>query len=140
MTFWEHTGLGVAERRLSVQEAISTLQLDTAAGGDNFCLQSKDNFWTTHPGSGADGASQDQTEVIVALLSKGPVGPSDGLAWLGNRSDWLKATCNADGALLQPSTPIKTIDATFSLDPGEKTVSFSHLYLKMIILPRHARY
>ena len=74
------------------------LQLDKIAGGNN-CLQSKDNFWTTHPGSGADGASQDQTEVIVALLSKGPVGPSDGLAWLGNRSDWLKATCNADGAL-----------------------------------------
>ena len=63
--------------------------------------QSKDNFWTTHPGSGADGASLDQTEVIVAVLSKGPVGPSDGLTWLGNRSDWIKATCNADGTLLQ---------------------------------------
>lgn len=84
--------------------------------------QSKDNFWTTHPRAGPDGASQDQTEVIVALLSKGPVGPSDGLEWLGNRSSWIKATCNADGALLQPSTPIKTIDAKFSLDFDGHTV------------------
>ena len=84
--------------------------------------QSKDNFWTTHPGTGPDGASTDQTEVIVALLSKGPVGPSDGLAWLGNRSAWIKATCNADGALLQPSTPIRTIDAKFSLNPDGHAV------------------
>lgn len=56
------------------------------------------------------------------MLSKGPVGPSDGLAWLGNRSAWIKATCNADGALLQPSTPIRTIDAKFSLDPNGHAV------------------
>ena len=67
-----------------------------------------------HPGSGI---ATDRIETIVAVLSMGPVGPSDSLAWLGNRSAWLKAACNSEGVLLQPSTPIRTIDAKFALPP-----------------------
>ena len=72
---------------------------------------SKDNF-----------ATYDRTQVIVALLSMGPVGPSDAINWLSNRSDWVKSTCNSEGVLLKPSTPIRTIDAKFNLDPAGHTV------------------
>ena len=65
---------------------------------------SKDNF-----------ATNDRTQVVVSLLTMGPVGPSDSLDTLGDRSAWLKATCNAEGVLLQPSTPLRTIDAKFAL-------------------------
>ena len=65
---------------------------------------SKDNF-----------ATNDRSQVIVSLLSMGPVGPSDSLETLDDRSSWLKATCNAEGVLLQPSTPLRTIDAKFAL-------------------------
>jgi hypothetical protein len=43
---------------------------------------------------------------------------------LGKRTAWIMASCNSEGRLLQPSTPIRTIDAKFSLDrdPGAHAV------------------
>ena len=84
---------------------------------------SKDNFWTLHAGGGI---AIDRMETIVAILSMGPVGPSDSIAWLGNRSAWLKATCNSQGVLLQPSTPIRTIDAKFALQRSDESEEDAH--------------
>ena len=83
---------------------------------------SKDNFFTT-------GNLFARAHAIVAALSMGPVGPSDKVEWIANHSEFITATCNAGGQLLQPSTPISTIDAKYSLDPAVAVPKGSHVWV-----------
>eukprot|EP00486_Rosalina_sp_Unknown_P003161 CAMPEP_0201573536 /NCGR_PEP_ID=MMETSP0190_2-20130828/17449_1 /ASSEMBLY_ACC=CAM_ASM_000263 /TAXON_ID=37353 /ORGANISM="Rosalina sp." /LENGTH=186 /DNA_ID=CAMNT_0048000625 /DNA_START=1 /DNA_END=558 /DNA_ORIENTATION=- len=79
---------------------------------------SKDNLWTTqnepieegyHP-AGSDHNSTD-VHVIGAIMSCGPVGPSDRAGW--SNATLIMRTCRADGRLLQPRRPITAINDQF---------------------------
>ena len=78
---------------------------------------SKDNFWSgdgqkrqlgfsqTNPGT--DG----ELNVILATMSRGPVGPSDGAGQ--HNATRIMRTCAADGTILPPERPMTPIDATY---------------------------
>eukprot|EP01084_Bolivina_argentea_P134748 237575_1 len=81
---------------------------------------SKDNFWTMfnepYPIQyRANGQDHNSTEVhaIVALMSSGPVGISDGFGY--SNYTLIMRLCRSDGRLLQPVRPITAIDDEFSL-------------------------
>ncbi|XP_064616666.1 uncharacterized protein LOC135480695 [Liolophura sinensis] len=71
----------------------------------------KDNFWTTvvEPGNKyLSNETHPALEAVVATLSTGPVGPSD---MIGKTDvDLLMRCCNADGLILKPSRPARSID------------------------------
>ena len=91
---------------------------------------SKDSFWSS---SEAQGASQPEPpeppwgpaarqqlsrhpnpllHTVVAAFSTGPVQAGDGVG--ASHIHNLRATCTANGTLLQPSLPLLAIDATFA--------------------------
>jgi hypothetical protein len=82
---------------------------------------SKDSFFTA-------GGQWSRAHAIVAALSTGPVGPSDKVELIGNHSEYLTAACNKEGRLLQPTTPISTIDAKYSLNPSTAVPARSHVW------------
>ena len=81
---------------------------------------SKDNLWTSfnepYPPQfrpfGPDHNSTD-VHVIAALMSCGPVGPSDRAGY--TNATLIMRTCRADGRLLQPRRPITAINDQFVL-------------------------
>lgn len=78
---------------------------------------SKDNFWSGDGQRRQQGFSQTnpgtngELNAIIATMSTGPVGPSDGAGQ--HNSTRLMRTCAADGTILQPSRPMTPIDASF---------------------------
>ncbi|XP_078489098.1 uncharacterized protein LOC100181073 isoform X2 [Ciona intestinalis] len=74
----------------------------------------KDTFWTTTVQSGSPyGLSTEPNTALqaaISTLSKGPVGPSDGI---GNTDrNLLMKCCRLDGLILKPSRPITSTDET----------------------------
>eukprot|EP01052_Picozoa_sp_SAG31_P005511 SAG31_NODE_243_length_19342_cov_12.906459_14_plen_297_part_00 len=78
---------------------------------------SKDNFWSgdeqprelglSQPNPGSNG----ELNAILATMSTGPVGPSDGAG--NHNTTRLMRTCDAAGNILQPNKPMTPIDATY---------------------------
>jgi hypothetical protein len=60
---------------------------------------------------------------ILATMSRGPVGPSDGAGQ--HNATRLMRTCTADGTILQPERPMTPIDATYRavLSPAERQLN-----------------
>lgn len=71
---------------------------------------SKDNAQTVLQ---PDGHPDPELEILVAVLTTGPVGLGDGMA-LGTDAAKAKASCTSNGTLLQPTRPLSGIDAMFS--------------------------
>lgn len=79
----------------------------------------QDDWWSTdqvqsgskHPYH-ADAEPAPELQAMVAVLSTGPVGPSDkiGMANVTN----IMRTCATDGKLLKPSVPATAVDTTFA--------------------------
>ncbi|KAK0063410.1 hypothetical protein Bpfe_007051 [Biomphalaria pfeifferi] len=72
---------------------------------------SKDTFWTTTKEIGNKYNKEEKNptlQVVVSTLSRGPVGPGDGIG-LTNRSI-LMGCCNEDGLILKPFRPARAID------------------------------
>ncbi|ESO88546.1 hypothetical protein LOTGIDRAFT_234457 [Lottia gigantea] len=72
---------------------------------------SKDTFWTTtkQPGNPFNTTEPyPALQTLLAVLSTGPVGPSDGINY--TNTDLLMKCCNADGLILKPSKPATAID------------------------------
>jgi len=94
---------------------------------------SKDTFWTQvhQPENPYNGRIEPSPsyEVLASLMSCGPVGFGDKLNY--TNVDLILSTCNADGLLLQPSKPLTSIDAKFSIndrqvsDGGQIWASYS---------------
>jgi hypothetical protein len=90
---------------------------------------SKDNFWSSDGQKRQPGFSQSnpgtngELNAILATMSTGPVGPSDGAGQ--HNATRLLRTCAADGTILQPERPLTPIDATFRqvLSPAERQLS-----------------
>lgn len=90
---------------------------------------SKDNFWTTDGETSWNGwanlsnpGRNCELNTIVAAMSTGPVGPSDG-AGMTNKTR-IMHTCASSGMLLQPNRPMTTIDALYrAAIPGERDVA-----------------
>ena len=81
---------------------------------------SKDNFWTSFlepvpAGTRVSGTDHNSTDVhaIAAIMSCGPVGPSDRAGW--SNATLIMRLCRADGRLLQPRRPITAINDQFLL-------------------------
>ena len=78
---------------------------------------SKDNFWTSDGQKRQMGFDQSnpgtngELNAILATMSTGPVGPSDGAGQ--HNTTRLMRTCTADGTILQPARPMTPIDATY---------------------------
>jgi hypothetical protein len=132
-------------------DLLNSLQFDTVtngrasydyAGSDNWDIggssllfwtmgvrPSKDNFWTSDGQKRQPGFTQSnpgtngELNAILATMSTGPVGPSDGAGQ--HNSTRLRRTCAADGTILQPERPMTPIDATFrqALSPAERQLS-----------------
>ena len=93
---------------------------------------SKDNFWSTDGEqfwgpNGVPWASQPnpgtncELNAVLAALSTGPVGPSDGKG-LTNATRVMQS-CAADGTLLQPNKPLTWVDSMLTSQlPGEETL------------------
>ena len=91
---------------------------------------SKDTLWSSDNGNvsatmgGCDpaGCPPDHSSAgavlhtMLALFSTGPIGFSDAPGW--TNASLLARTCDAHGALLQPSRPITSVDSTFDATPG----------------------
>ena len=87
---------------------------------------SKDNFWSGdghaffpgrwHDNSGTNG----ELNAMLATMSTGPVGPSDGAG--RHNATRLLRTCTTDGTILQPEKPFTPIDASYRqvLSPIER--------------------
>ena len=73
----------------------------------------KDNFHTTSNQEKCKFNSEPypELETYVAVLSNGPVGPSDTVG--GANKDLIMATCMSDGLLLKPTRPAMSLDSTF---------------------------
>ncbi|KAK3789015.1 hypothetical protein RRG08_058193 [Elysia crispata] len=72
---------------------------------------SKDTFWTTgdQPGNTYDKSEPHPSlQVVVATLSRGPVGPGDKMD--GTNRTLLMRCCNDDGLILKPARPARAID------------------------------
>ncbi|XP_050393125.2 uncharacterized protein LOC126811499 [Patella vulgata] len=72
---------------------------------------SKDTFWTTtnQPGNPFNTTEQyPALQTLVAVLSTGPVGPSDKIGY--TNKDLLMKCCNSDGLILKPSKPATAIN------------------------------
>ena len=90
---------------------------------------SKDNFWSgdgqqRQPGFyQSNPGTNGELNAILATMSRGPVGPSDGAG--RHNATRLMRTCAADGTLLQPERPITPIDATFRqvTSPSERQLN-----------------
>ena len=79
---------------------------------------SKDNFWTSFlepvpAGTRVSGTDHNSTDVhaIAAIMSCGPVGPSDRAGW--SNATLIMRLCRSDGRLLQPRRPITAINDQF---------------------------
>ncbi|XP_050404907.2 uncharacterized protein LOC126820819 [Patella vulgata] len=75
-------------------------------------VPNKDSFRTCHNVSGNNidyVEPYPELEMVVALLSKGPVGIGDRLGF--EDSSIIKKCCSTDGKLLQPMRPAKAIDS-----------------------------
>ena len=78
---------------------------------------SKDNFWSGDGQKRQMGFDQSnpgtngELNAILATMSTGPVGPSDGAGQ--HNTTRLMRTCAADGTILQPERPMTPIDATY---------------------------
>ena len=101
-----------------------TLNLTGRPSKDNFWTTDGEEFWGPH---GVPYASQPnpgrncELNAILAALSTGPVGPSDGKG-LTNATRVMH-TCAQDGTLLQPEKPLTWIDAMLTGPlPGETPV------------------
>ncbi|KAK7102674.1 uncharacterized protein [Littorina saxatilis] len=71
----------------------------------------KDNFWSTsdQPGNKYKQTEPSpETQVIVSVLSTGPVGPSDRIGY--SNVSLIMRCCNAEGLILKPSKPATAID------------------------------
>ncbi|CAG5129546.1 unnamed protein product, partial [Candidula unifasciata] len=72
---------------------------------------SKDTFWTTsqQPGNKYGKSEPYPTlQVVVATLSRGPVGPGDSIG--GTNQSILMRCCGESGLILKPSKPARAID------------------------------
>ena len=116
---------------LSLSQVTNGRASNDYANGDNYNVgtgallwsalglkPSKDNFWTSYlepyPSEfRPHGNDQNSTDVhaISALMSCGPVGPSDRAGW--SNATLIMRTCRADGRLLQPRRPITAINDQF---------------------------
>lgn len=78
---------------------------------------SKDNFWSGDGQKRQMGFSQGnpgtngELNAIIATMSTGPVGPSDGAGQ--HNATRIFRTCAADGTILQPERPMMPIDAVY---------------------------
>ena len=93
---------------------------------DNFWTSDGETFWSgcedppcahqSNPGTNCE------LNAIVATMSTGPVGPSDGEGQTNTTR--IMQTCAANGRLLQPNKPMTTIDAVMRASiPGEREVA-----------------
>eukprot|EP00038_Savillea_parva_P028861 m.67416 g.67416 ORF g.67416 m.67416 type:complete len:998 (+) comp8438_c0_seq1:47-3040(+) len=94
---------------------------------------SKDTFWSTDGEPLQDGfqwqnpGTNAELNTIIATLTTGPVGPSDG-AGLHNTTRLMR-TCDTSGRLLQPDKPLTASDVTFrSILPGSRSLNMSALW------------
>jgi len=72
---------------------------------------SKDTFWTSkeQPGNTYNKTEPYPTlQTIVAVLSRGPVGPGDKIGSTNELT--LLSCCNGDGLILKPSKPARAVD------------------------------
>ena len=120
-------------------DLLNSLQFDAAtngrasddyAGGGNWNIggpsllfwalgmrPSKDNFWSSdgqprQPGfDQSNPGTNGELNAILATMSMGPVGPSDGAGQ--HNATRIMRTCSADGTILQPERPMTPIDATY---------------------------
>lgn len=81
----------------------------------------------------ANPGTNGELNAIIATLSTGPVGPSDGAG--NHNTTRIMRSCTADGRILQPEKPLTPIDATFletlpavsrGLNASAVWTSFSH--------------
>jgi hypothetical protein len=77
----------------------------------------KDVFWSTtyEPGSPYPSYPHEdlpEREIIIAILSTGPVAPGDGINY--TRSDLIMKCCREDGLILKPDRPLTMIDRLIS--------------------------
>ena len=137
-------------------DLLNSLQFDAAtngrasddyAGGSNWDIggpsllfwamgmrPSKDNFWSSDGQKRQPGFSQTnpgtngELNAILATMSMGPVGPSDG-AGQHNATRILR-TCAADGTILQPERPMTPIDATYrqAVSPSERQLGSAAIW------------
>jgi len=102
---------------------------------------SKDNFWTTsyQPNNTYNRISEPNPELItlVAALSTGPVGFSDGINF--TNAELLMKTCRKDGLLLQPSKPLTSIDASFAIS-GRQTPAGSNIFMSYSTITSYTAY
>jgi hypothetical protein len=86
---------------------------------------SKDTLWTTinnkteTPGCKWTPDHESvavELHVVLALLSSGPVGISDGIGW--TNKTLVERIIAKDGTLLQPSKPITAVDSNFLIHPS----------------------
>jgi hypothetical protein len=78
---------------------------------------SKDNFWSGDGQKRQPGFTQQnpgtngELNAILAVMSTGPVGPSDGAGQ--HNATRIMRTCSAAGTILQPEKPMTPIDASY---------------------------
>ena len=77
----------------------------------------KDTFWSTseQPGSSYKPTPMEplpEREIVLATLSTGPVGPSDGINF--TNVERIMKCCRQDGLILKPDRPISMLDILIS--------------------------
>ena len=91
---------------------------------------SKDTLWSTEnnhteipgcPWTADHEESAAELHVVLALLSKGPVGLSDAIGH--TNATLLKRIIRQDGVLLKPSKPVTAVDSTFLSEGHPRLVS-----------------
>eukprot|EP00475_Leptophrys_vorax_P030484 TRINITY_DN4571_c0_g1_i1.p1 TRINITY_DN4571_c0_g1~~TRINITY_DN4571_c0_g1_i1.p1 ORF type:complete len:776 (+),score=200.17 TRINITY_DN4571_c0_g1_i1:255-2330(+) len=97
------------------------IPLNWRIGGSSILLDalniapSKDSSWSISTQPGAPKGHMEPhpaLQTAVMVLSKGPVAFSDKIGYVDH--DLIMSTCAADGKLLHPSFPAKSIDGTFA--------------------------
>jgi len=105
---------------------------------------SKDTFWTTpnQPGNvyNRNLEFNPLLTTMEAIMSCGPVGFGDKIGYTD--ADLIKRTCAEDGLLLQPSKPLTSIDAMYSigkraLTNGSVWTSFSEEISKKQVIQQY---